>query len=388
MNTKNIALITFLILCFVLIVSGCGGGGGYGTGRSLEEKEEAAVDSDATEEVLQEDTSEVIEETSEESESKIELIYDPLVGKDSTFKIELSSSVIENIDKIYSSNGEIIKYPVFEVDKRGYMDNLPRIRNFVELIAGDEIKEEVGRGYYEWEFGENLVAYGAFLFLDFQEPISIPNTQIDMGDKVSIENALEKLHLELLGSAEKYRVDSITELGQGAGEPSYYRVEYNRFLNGLPLYFMHNAPLLFTKEGKLIQGTLPLFNFKETGRVSLLSGEEFSKNVVQKEFPKSIVFETEVLTYESSLRGRSLLRHSEGDRIKTDGDHGSINLKEVELVYFCVQGKTLVLPMFILRGRGVLNPERYTTYEDGVEIEFEVLANAMSIEYVKGYPKY
>jgi hypothetical protein len=316
------------------------------------------------------------------------LIYDPLVDKDSTVKIELSNSVIENIDKIYSSNGEIIKYPVFEVDRSGYMANLTRVRNFVQLIAGDEIKEEVGSRAYGWEFGKNLVVYGDFLFLDFQEPVSIPNTQIDMGDKASVENALEKLHLELLGSEEKYRVDSITGISQGAGEPGYYRVEYNRFLNGVPLYFMHNAPFLFTKEGKLIQGTLPMFNFKETGRVNLLSGEEFSKNVVKKEFPKSIVFETEVPTYELSLRGTSLPRHSEGDRIKTDGDHGSVNLKEVELVYFFVQGKTLVLPMFILRGRGEVNPERTPMYEYGVEREFEVLANAMALEHVKGYPKY
>ena len=376
MNTKNIALITFLILCFVLIVSGCEGGGGCATNRGSEDKVKAPMDSDATEEVLKEEASNVMKDSSEESESKIELIYDPLVGKDSTFKIELSSSVIGNIDKMYSSNKEIIRYPVFELHK---YEDLTRVRNFVELIAGDEIKEEAGRGYYEWEFGKNLVVYGHYLFLDFQEPMSIPNTQIDMGDKVSIENALENLHLELLGSEEKYRVESIIEIDQE------YHVYYNRFLNGLPLYFMYNAPLIFTKEGKLIRGTLPLFNLKETGKVNLLSGEEFSQNVVQKEFPKSIVFETEVPDYESSLRGRPLLRHSEGDRIKTDGDHGSINFEEVELVYFCVQGETLILPMFILRGRGVVNPERHPAYEYGVEIEFEALTNAMALEHIKDY---
>ena len=352
--------------------------GGCSTNKGSEEKSSPPIDPDPIEEVL--DSKE--EDFLENDEIRIEKqnVFSPLVETNDHFQINLPSNIPEFENKD-------LKYSVFESREGGYY--LEEVRNFVNALVDEQIDEKnplpAFPKYTRWDFDGGSIAYSTapkhFVEISSEKPFSLPNVQINPESKESVQEALVKMTSEFFTGDFEYRVDEISKEGE------YYKVNYSRLLEGVPIYETdYPLYLVFSQDGKLKEGRIWLKEFEKKGEVSLLPKDKLAENIHSKEYPKSVAFR--VPSVIETGAETDFYPHHRQFTLPGDKQSGVINVEEGELVYYYRFFKEeSVLPMLRLKGEGFVNPEvMFIGDTETRKAKFEVLANAMSSEYVEGYP--
>jgi hypothetical protein len=383
---KKKILLTFLVVLvcyFLVMLSGCGSDSDL-----MEEpvEPEEIVEAEAElepEEVACELETEVMDE------SEVKLTFHPGLGKNNEYEINISNEIVEQIEDFRFNEGEILKYPVLRIKEAAYPERVEQLRKFTESIATQDIREEEnflgGNSYYKFKFGNHsyvlLDYYSNFCAMKFEEPISIPGIEINLDDKESLEKALEDIDAQFFSLGLKHRVASIVEREEG-----FYRINFTRLLDGVGVDVIDSTSvsLLVSQDGKIKEAKLWLAEFEKIDEVSLISGEEFVENVVKKEYPKAIMSELPYYDIAYSYRGTQFTGYCLDDFLRYEQDNGVVNLKEVELMYYFFDNNQLILPVFRLGGDGLISAKGA---REGYDTQYEMITNAMALEYVKGYIK-
>ena len=314
-------------------------------------------------------------------------VFELPVGELNLPQLNLHGNILKYVDSVHVTEGEVIKYPVFDT-KEG-QDHFENLAVFIDSLFNEEVVLNPDR--LLWEIPGVSVSYGNktnnFLFMDFEKPIEIPGVQMNPESKESIQEGLMEITSRIVDGGFEHKIDQIIKEGD------YYKVQFRRLLNGIPLHTIHHEPfLILSLEGKLNNAGILLREFEQIGEVSLLSGDELSKHINELDYPRafSYVPPEAVVGYpegywpdERHLQG---LEFHDFSYIFWDGkEAGFVDLTDAELVYYYkflqIDDEKPPVPMFLLGGKGYINYRG----EEPKEILAKVLANAISFEHVKGY---
>jgi hypothetical protein len=366
------------------LVGGLLTGGGCTASKGLEQKNTEPINSDPVEEVDGSKTE--IDINDDEVTIESEKTYPSLIEKNDSFQLNLSSDILDYIDNVYPTENEVLKHAVFEVKKE--QDHLKNVEQFVLSVANQQVEREnplpSSPSYSKWEMDNGFISYSEynhFLEMEFKDPLFLNDLQINPESKKSVQEGLQKLGADFFDENFDYRVDEIVKEGD------YYRVNYSRLLEGVPVYQAdYPLYLVLTQDGKLKEGRIWLQEFEETGEVSLLSRDKFAQNINKKEFPKSVSFTVPGLTETGALS--DFFPHHSNLSLPDEQKAGFIRLESVELVHYYRfhRDETFAMPMFRLKGSGVINPEVMFIGDEKVrEATFEVLVNAADSKYIQDF---
>lgn len=319
-------------------------------------------------------------------------VFELPVKAEDSLHINLDSNIVEYIDNVYVAKGEVIKYPVFDT-KEG-QDHFENLSVFINSLFDEEII--LNPNIRTWEIPDGTITYGKFnnfLWLDFEEPIDIPGVQINPESKESIQEGLKEITSRIVDGGFEHKIDKIVREGD------YYKVHYRRLLNGIPFHTIDYQPYLYLSlDGKIKHAGILLREFEQIGEVSLLSGDEFNKNINAPDYPKTFLYVPASVgvknlncdyVVQHGAYGSTRF-HTFDPMYRKGEDAGVADLTEIELVYYYrfLQGddEKPPLPMFLLGGEGYLKRQLADGGNDKFDLLVKVLANAMSPDHIKGSP--
>ncbi len=280
------------------------------------------------------------------------------------YDINFPEGILREID---SYSGE---YLIFEVKD---IDHLSWVETFAKTVRGDlEYRKQphppvrgssvhvLDQTLHYWELGDEVIHYDVardIVFFKFETPTPIPNIDIEPESRVSVENALMEIHEQFFSSDLVVVLENVSEHGD------FYKVEYSRYLNDVPVR-VPNSPLYLTltSDGELKEGRFLLAEFEEIGKTKVFDGEELRGALFSKRFRKDIMFNLldpdQIEDFDDAYFLLSL----------TGEEEGVINLEEVKLGYeYTSKFSEIVYPRFSFKGQGLVEIEG-----EDMEAEFEM----------------
>jgi hypothetical protein len=283
------------------------------------------------------------------------------------YKLLLSDDVINDLNKYTHL------YGVYQIQ---IIDHSDWAENFVGSLGRDDLKfEKISRpalagsdihtmdqSQYLWvkdnhhsEFVSYDVAYDIVSF-KFQDGIDIPGVTINPNNPASILRGLRSLSKQFFSEDFNFRVDNIVK------NDAHYVIYYSRLLDGVAVKSVSEPSLTVTPEGKLVEGSFLLAEFKEHSKTKVPTIDYIIQNLENLSTNKVIIsFSLPYDTYES-------------DYEITRKETVRANLEQADLVYqYGSKFNILIAPSLIFKGKGVVETE-LDTFETQFEVYFHLLS--------------
>lgn len=280
------------------------------------------------------------------------------------YDINFSENVIGKIDN-YS--GEYLVYEILDVDHTAWVEEFANaVRSDLEYreqshpaVVGHDV-HTLDQSLHYWELEDEVIHYDVardIMFFKFEDAVAIPNIDIDPESKQSVENALRQLNEEYFSEDFVISVNDITE------DDDYYRVEYSRYLDEVPVNVLNNPLyLILNSEGEVKEGRFSLAEFEEIGGVTTLEGVALQGAMTAGDFDKNISFTLSDTSMFGGLNEAYFLLSLTGD------ERGEIDLNDVSFSYeYTSKFLETMYPRFTLEGVGFVEIDG-----EELEAEFEV----------------
>lgn len=278
--------------------------------------------------------------------------------------VTLSSDVKKNVD---TYKNKYVGYKVKNVSHSELVTNA-----LDGMKKGSLNYQKVGNFFYTWSDKYNYANYDEntdiFLF-SFEDPATVNDLQLLSTNDKDIEDFVAKYLNTYFGSYLQYTKINITK---GA---STITVKFNRQVNGTPVRIVgqrdpYSNYIEFTNKGQLKSGKILVAEFEEYAKqkYSIISSKDLEKYISAKEYPKEINFVIKDLTaleiypdygYESETPPYLM--------------QGSVDVKEVSLVYLYASKQYAVVPGFAMTGDGTVKVENSNR-----DATFTMFANAIN----------
>lgn len=289
------------------------------------------------------------------------------------YQINISAEAMKNLNRLNQ------EYSGFKIKNT---DHLPWVENLIKGIGKENLEysksdptPEVTIHY--WESENDSISYNLnrdFLFINLAQPILFENINLEPKDKGDLISGLRSLAKEYFSENFDYKINDISLEG------NYYRVNYSRILNDIPIHMdMQDQYLLLTPDGRLKEGMFLLAELEDYDEMkySLISSTDLKNNISAMEYPKTVYFTILDEQVNKLYEPYGYFIYSEPFSQK-----GRMDIIEVELIYYYVDKSQLItVPTFILNGTGLVDVEG-----DLVEADFEVLASALDSKHVFVHP--
>ncbi len=290
------------------------------------------------------------------------------------YSINFESSAVTELNKF---KGQYFIFTIKDVNHVSWVDDFLKDigKENLQYIENSPTPETT---IYYWDDGIDSISYNLnkeFLYLSFQQPVIIPKINFNVNDKNSLSRSLNNFAKKYFSSDFAYEVKEI------AKQDGYYRVEYDRLLEGIPLHL--DAPssyLLLTLDGRIKEANFILVEFEKysNNKFSLISSDELGKNISSMEYPKIVKF--------SNLDDKVEEKYDPyGYQVEANHflQEGVMSISKAGLVYHYVsREQDFVAPVFVLEGEGTLSVDGVST-----DADYKVLSSALDSKYVFVHPK-
>lgn len=285
------------------------------------------------------------------------------------YNINLSTEVVQELNKYAGDYGN------FEIEIRNHVD---WVDNFAKDIKQGELEyretlypvikdselHTLDQSHYFWESDEDVVFYDVasdYLFFNFETPSNISNLLFNPSEEESVEEALNEISERFFSGDFEYRVDNIDREG------NFYKIEYNRMLDEVPILTLGNELyLLVTPDGRFKEGRFLLAEFRNFGRTNVISGDNLSEVINNKDFFKSVEFKLkDTSLYEDLVDAYGDFRITGDETAQVDAIAGEL------YYYYRDKFHELVHPRFKLLGEGLVQISN-----DEFEASFNVITDS------------
>lgn len=284
------------------------------------------------------------------------------------YKLLLSDDVIKTLQKYTQLYGI---YQIKLIDHsdwaESFVESLGRVDLTYEKIsrpalAGSDI-HTMDQSQYLWikddqhsEFVSYDVAYDT-MFFKFQDGIDIPEVNINPNNPASIIRGLKALSKKFFSEDFNFRVDNIVK------DDAHYVIYYSRLLDGVAVKSGSDLSLTVTQEGKLVEGSFLLAEFKEHAKIKVPTIDYITQNLENLNSNKVVVsFSMPYDPYENDYK------INRKETVRADLDNA-------ELVYlYGSKFDILIAPSLIFKGKGIVETE-LDTFDSQFEVYFMLLSH-------------
>jgi hypothetical protein len=277
---------------------------------------------------------------------------------------------------LYNSKGFPKSLDVYQIDSVTHTTN---VETFLTKIGRTGLKKENVQGsFYSWENQGSKVDYLQYqqqLKFIFSDPFKVSlTTQFNGSD--DIVRFFEGFMTEYFGKTYKYTNGKVTSEGRRS------RIEVNRLVGQYPVYlqnhFTYTDSLLLDEAGNIYEGTLTMFEFKETGdTIDLVHASNLQRLLASEIYPKDI-FEGYSEELAKLLNQPGIEHLDAADQLIEIPTSRISEAKSISLVYYYANDSyKQVVPVYRIEATGVI-----TYAGKQVSIPLVIYANALDPDRV------